>query len=329
MRRHLGIWRAIVALISAALITSVHANSLVNFATVPNTDYAMFGFGGMRGIGTGTVTVAGISGTVTRAVLIWQGPTNSASASANAAVTFNGTPIVGTNIGLSSDNCWSFTNSQAYQADVTPLVSGNGSYTLANFFKPGGIDINGVSLLVFYNDGNNANNRDIVVFLGNDSNQANTFDPAGWNAVLNGINYSSGTATLRVIVADGQSFPDNGLKINTTVVVPPGSNWDGNTLPNGASAATTNGGLWDHSAYNITALLTPGNNNLTLTDTGSSSDCLSLISTIFDLPVGAAPPPAGPVGPLNVPTLSEWVIVALAMLIGAFGLLQTRRRRRI
>ncbi len=326
MMRHLWVRKAIVAVMSAALITSVHANSLVNFTTVTNTDFAMFGFGGMRGIGTGTITVSGVSGSVTRAVLVWQGPTNSVAASANAAVTFNGTPVVGTNIGLSSDNCWSFTNSQAYQADVTALVSGNGAYSLANFFKAGGIDINGVSLLVFYNDGNPANNRDIVVFLGNDSNQANSFDPAGWNAALTGINYSSGVATLRLIVADGQTFADNGLRLNTTVIVPPGQNWDGNTLPNGASAASTSGGLWDHSAYPITTLLTPGTNNLTLTDTGSSSDCLSLISVIFDLPPGAAPPVA-PTGPIIVPTLSGWLVALLVLLTGTIGLLQTRRRR--
>jgi hypothetical protein len=325
--RHMWVRKAIVAVMSAALITSVHANSLVNFTTVGNTDYAMFGFGGMRGIGTGTITVTGLSGSVTRAVLVWQGPTNSAATSANAAVTFAGTAVTGTNIGQSSDNCWGFTNSQAYQADVTSLVPGNGVYALANFVKPGGIDINGVSLLVFYNDGNAANNRDIVVFLGNDSNQANSFDPAGWNAVLNGINYSSGTATLRLIVGDGQTFDDNGAKINTTVIVPPGQNWDGNTVPNGASAPSTNGGLWDHSAYNITALLTPGINNLTMTDSGSGSDCLSLVSVIFDLPAGAAPPPAGPPPPTIVPTLSGWLIAVLVLLTGTIGLLQTRRRR--
>lgn len=240
---------------------------------------------------------------------------------------FNGTPITGTNIGQSSDNCWGFTNSQAYQADVTPLVAGDGAYTLANFFKAGGIDINGVSLLVYFNDGNTTNNRDIVVFLGDDSNQANTFDPAGWNAVLNGINYSSGTVTLRLIVADGQTFSDGGAAINATQIIAPGQNWDGNTLPNGASAASTSGGLWDHSANNITALLTPGINNLTMTDTGSSSDCLSLISTIFDLPAGAAPPPPGPAIQI-VTTLSEWGLTLLALLTGGLAAFQLRRRRR-
>jgi IPTL-CTERM motif len=325
MKRYLGLQRVVVALVSAALAMSANANLLVNFTTVQSTNFAMFGYGGMRGIGTGTITVAGVSGTVTRAVLVWHGPTNSANPAANANVTFNGTGITGTNIGLSSPNCWSFQNSQAYQADVTPLVPGNGSYSLTNFVNANA-DINGASLLLFFS-GVAANNRDIVVFLGNDSNIANTFDPAGWQATLNGINYSSGTAALRLIVSDGQTFLDNGLAFNGTVILPPGPNWQGNTVPNGASAASTNGGLWDQTAYDVTARLTPGVNNVTLTDSGSSADCLSLISVIFDLPVGAAPP-SGPPVPLLVPTLSGWVVFLLALIMGTIGLLQTRRFRR-
>lgn len=97
-------------LVGAAMISTAVANSLINFTTIADTDFAIFGFGGMRGIGTGTITVAGVTGTVTRATLIWQGPTNSADPTANAGVTFNGTAITGANIGLSSDNCWGFTN---------------------------------------------------------------------------------------------------------------------------------------------------------------------------------------------------------------------------
>src|SRR5439155_1347401 len=36
-----------------------------------NTDVGEFGFGGMRGNGTGSITVSGITGTVTRALLYW------------------------------------------------------------------------------------------------------------------------------------------------------------------------------------------------------------------------------------------------------------------
>ena len=46
------------------------------------------------------------------------------------------------------------------------------------------------------------NNRDVAVFLGNDSNIANSFDAAGWSATFSGINYTSGSANLGLIVSD-------------------------------------------------------------------------------------------------------------------------------
>jgi hypothetical protein len=332
---------AVCAAVTAAAVPA-NAGSLAPFATVPNTDFTWFGYGGIRGNGTGAITVSGVTGTVTYAVLIWQGPTNNATDNAaNAVVTFNGTSVTGTNIGNSSDNCWGFTNSRAYQANVTSLVTGNGAYSLANFRKATApvADINGVSLLVFYNDGNATNNRDYAIFLGNDSNQSNSFDPVGWSAALNGITYTSGTATMRLIVADGQSFSDNGFAINATTVLPAGNNWNGvggglNGVVNGPSASGTSGGLWDHSSTDITARLTVGNNNLALTDVGGSSDCLSLIGAIFDLPGGSAPPgpppPVGPpvaTGPVDIPTLSEWGVLLLALLTGGFAATRLRRRR--
>ena len=145
----------------------------------------------MRGNGTGTITRRRRpSGSVTKALLFWNGPTNSTVPTANAAVTFTGTLITGTNIGFASSNCWpAFANSQSYRADVTSLVSGNGTYSLANFTKVDA-DINGVALIVFYNDGNSSNDRNYVMFNGNDSNVASTFDPAAWDQTIAGVPYS-------------------------------------------------------------------------------------------------------------------------------------------
>ena len=87
--------------------------------------------------GTGSISVSGITAPVIGAFLYWHGPTNSTDPASNASVTFGGTPITGTNIGTASDNNWSFTNSQAYRADVTSLVTGNAAYSLSNFVKAG------------------------------------------------------------------------------------------------------------------------------------------------------------------------------------------------
>lgn len=266
----------------------VHAASdIASFRTVFNTDVAYAGLGGVRGGGSGSVNLSGVSGTVTKAYLYWQGPTNSSDPAANANVSFGGTGISGTNIGFSSDNCWSFQNSQAYRADVTSLVSGNGSYAVANFVNASA-DINGIELVVFFQDGNPSNNKDVVIYDGNDSNTTNNFDAPGWNVALTGINYASGSASLEMIVGDGQVFPDGALVLNGTDLAPAGSVFDGNTVPDAGSAGATNGGLWDQRNFDVTSYLTPGPNTLTLTSS-LASDCLSLVVTAIELPAGAAP----------------------------------------
>src|SRR5207247_8024802 len=136
----LGVASTLSALVIAAVLvlptSPAMANQLGNQIIVPNTDVVSAGVGGMRGgSGSSSITLSGVSGTVTQALLYWHGPTDSADPAANASVTFAGTPIVGTNIGFSDDNCWSFDNSQGYRADVTTLVTGDGSYALSGFRK--------------------------------------------------------------------------------------------------------------------------------------------------------------------------------------------------
>ena len=72
---------------------------------------------------------------------------NTTDAAANSNVSFAGHAIAGANIGFSSDNCWGFENSQAYRADVTPYVSGNGTYDLASFIKEKGFTQESTPLL--------------------------------------------------------------------------------------------------------------------------------------------------------------------------------------
>jgi hypothetical protein len=250
-----------------------------------NTDVAEFGFGGMRGDGTGSITASGITGPVTHAILYWHGPTNSSSPTANASVTFNGSPLTGTNIGFASDNNWGFQNSQSYRADVTPLVTGNGIYSLADFVKPGVADINGVSLIVFYNDGDASNDRNVVVWNGNDSNQASTFDPANWDETISGVPYpGSGSASLDLVVSDGQTFEDAGLVVNGTTIVPDGPIFQGDSTP--AGSFNSNGDLWDVKSFDITSVLTPGSNDLHITS-GTVADALSLVVAIANMPASA------------------------------------------
>ena len=273
---------------------SANATNLKHVNTITNTDWTSAGVGGMRDYGYGTLTVSGITGTVTSAILYWNGPTNSSDPLANAKIMFAGNPIIGTNIGFSSDNCWGFRNSQAYQADVTEFMTGIGQYALTGFGKDryyvtNAINTNGASLVVFYDDGDDTNNRDVAIFSGNDSNINNAFDKPGWNFTLSPINYTDGTATLQMHVADGQIWVDGAVYVNDREIAAAGSIFDGDSVPSANNGPYNLGSLWDIRDFDVTEDLTLNPDSLNVTSR-VWSDCLAGIVMVVDLPVGAAPP---------------------------------------
>jgi hypothetical protein len=248
--------------------------------SVANADVAESGYGGMRGSGTGSITVSGVSGPVLHAFLYWNGPTNSADPDANADVTFGGSAITGTNIGISGDNNWGFQNSQSYRADVTPLVTGDGPYSLADFLKADA-DINGVALIVFYDNGNSGDDRKVVLWNGNDSNCLAGGAPENWDETVTGVPYQGGSASLDFVVADGQTFPDDAVLVNGSTLVPAGQIFDGDSTPPGGPDS-----LWDVESFDLTSFLTTGSNNLHIT-TGAAGDCLSLVVAAANVPASA------------------------------------------
>lgn len=303
-----------VGVLLALSATPSYASILSFFETQFDTDWTVEGYGGMRGIGSGNISLTNVSGTINQAYLYWHGPTNSTDPNANANVIFNGNSIVGSNIGFSDDNFWGFANSQAYRADVTNFVTGNGTYSLSNFLK-NDAEINGVSLIVFYDDGDDSNNRDIVLFDGNDANFGNPFDPIGWDATLTGINYSSGTGALNFGVSDGQNFgptDDGNLQVNG-VTIASGGIFQGDSTPAGPGGPS-NGNLWDIKEFDITSFLSPGSNNLNVT-MSPVQDALSLIHLGIDLPAGAAPPPPPPP---TTPEPTSWLGLLAVASLGGF-----------
>jgi hypothetical protein len=304
---------------AALTVPQVFANEISPFTTVFNTDWTTAGVGGLRGTGSGIINVTGVNGPVTQSYTYWAGPTDSTNPNFNAAATINGTSVTGTNIGFSQDNDWGFDNSQAYRANTTSVINGNGSYAIS------GLDpnTNGAGSLVFFNDGKPANNRDVVIFDGNDSNFASSFDPAGWNLNLNGIKYASGKAFITFMVSDGQNFSstdDGTIEVNGAPVAS-GGIFQGDSLCCG-TGPTGNGNLWDIKTFDITSFLTPGVNNLNVTlgppgPIANGNDAIAEIVAAIDLPAGAAPS--------TVPEASTWAMMLLGF--AGLGLLGYRKTR--
>lgn len=264
--------------------------------TFLETDYASAGVGGMRGFGDATLSISGIpaGATITRALLYWNGPSDNTDTAANAAVLCKGTLITGLHIGTASSNCWPQSRGYSYVADVTGQVTGNGAYALANFSKAGPpvTEINGVSLVVLYEDADLSNDRDLYMFQGNDSEIAFGNEPANWNVNIPGVSYSgSGAATLELHVSDGQDTPDGPVSLNNQVIAGDavGLPFNGDTVPN-RPGFTFPG--WDIRTLTITSLLAAGSNSLTLTsqeNNGGVNDCLSVVVVIVNVP--HVPPP--------------------------------------
>ena len=271
------------------------ANDIAYRETIYRTDFATAGVGGLRNVGLGTIKLSGVTGVVNRAYLYWGGPMNTTNVVRSENILVNGQNVTGVNIGFSSDNCWGYLNGQAYRADVTSLVAAkrNGDYTISGVVNlKAGINANGASLMAFFDDGIASNNRDIVLFDGNDSNGPNPYDKNGWNIGLEGIHYTNGPAMLQLHVSDGQSYVDEPIMLNGSTLAARGGIFQGSTVPTANAGPLNNGSLWDIKSWSITSRLTPGENTLRMTHTHTpDSDCIALIAAVINLPAGAAPPP--------------------------------------
>jgi hypothetical protein len=292
----------------SVMLPGAFANILTYDTTILSTNYVT-GAVGMRDVGAGNLVIAGIpsGSTVTQSLLFWHGPTNSTDPNVNASVTVAGNSVTGTNIGVSGDNFWASLNSQAYKADVTSIINGNGTYALSGFQKASA-QINGAADFTFYNSGLSTGKQDVILYDGNDSNFASANDPAGWNFTANGITYSGGSAFLTLYVSDGQNFgpADDGTLTINGVTLATGGLFQG-LAPRAAGAGVSNGDLTDVITFNITSFLTPGNNNLNVQLGPGFSDALSLVGAAFVVPAGDAPPTQA------TPEPATFVLVGLSL----------------
>ena len=149
------------------------------------------------------------------------------------------------------------------------------------------------------------------------TNFANSYDPAGWDFTLPGINYTSGTANLVLYVSDGQNFSssdDGTLRINGTTLAT-GGIFQG-LSPRAPGAGVSNGSLTDIVTFDITSFLTPGSNTLHITLDAGFGDALSAVVAAADLPAGAAPPAA--------PEPATYLLVGGALILAGYRYRRTR-----
>ena len=291
---------------SVALLTlatgMTHAEEIKPVRTVRSVDMVAAGVGGID-TGTGGITLNGVNGTVKKAYLYWYG-INNAGAYNRSTIGFKGQSVTGTPLGASGTNCWGNGQSNAYEADVTSLVTGNGSYSLSGLAVGGNEHADGASLVVLYNDASSNNDRDIVFYTGNDSNFGATAfgDADGWQASLSGINYSGGNVYASLHVADGQLPdypPDPEVRFSTshgtTVITDTAALFDGNSLPSGGSSRASGGeGLYDVHTFDISGAFGTGSGARTLNVSASAhtalpTDCMSLVAMTVSFAAGDAP----------------------------------------
>jgi hypothetical protein len=247
---------------------------------------------GMRNLGYGTVTLAGIpaGSTIDGAYLLWN-VINSSATAALAAGTFNGTAITGTTVATGSSPCWpSFAGESgyanfSYEANVTSLVTGNGSYTLAGFASgstagedPFTVDspfpeFEGASLVAVYE---NASSPETTVQIYGGA--AETDSGNLLSQTLSGFTASSSPAAQTTfIVADGQSLPDDGGTFNGTQLV---SNFTGSAPQ--AVPSYSQGNLWDNDTFDASSLVKQGDTSEMATVEGAD-DCLVWVGQVFSV----------------------------------------------
>ena len=247
--------------------------------TVPG-DYTASGVG-LRNTTGGNITLSNIpaGASIQNAYLYW-GMLDSGEDASLANLNFNGTPLLGTRIGKGPDTCWGRTNSFSYRADVTSLVTGNGTFSVTGVANGGAILAEGASLVVVYQllgspfktvmlaDGN-------VVF------------PAVANGTASFAGFSATgpvTATTTFMVGDGQAQQFN-------IFTPASFTGSLGTLHFPGLFSSNNGPLWDTDTFDVSSVVGAGSSS----DSAGiqlAGDCLLWTAQAFS--VSSAKPAPSP-----------------------------------
>ena len=229
---------------------------------------------GLRGVGSGQINLTGVpvEANIYQAYLYWA---TLGFANTYTQPTLNGQAATGQLIGTTSDTCWGVQNNFVYRANVTNLVTGNGSYAVAGLpgNLAGGNDSQGASLVVVYRQ----NTAPLTTIVINDGAVALNFEPISYTNTINGFMASSpvGNAQVTYLVGDGQA------------------DWDGDNISfNGTPLASgafsgVDGSDWDSPTFDVTSLAGGSSAETTLSSGDPNDppqiDCLLWAATIFSV----------------------------------------------
>ena len=273
---------------ASASLTATGALSTVVSETV-NGGYTAAGIG-MRNLGYGMISITGVppGAAVKSATLLWDVLANQADPTL-AQGTFNGNLISGTEWASGTSPCWPVSSNFSYEADVTSLVTGNGSYALAGFAtgQNDGADpwnvgsaaplLEGASLVVVYQL---ASMPQTAIQIAEGATETDSGNAAA--ATLGGFTASAHpSATTTYIVADGQEAGNTAAFNGTTL---PGVSFPGadpQAVPN-----YSQGNLWDTVTADVSSLVSPGDTSASLAVTGYG-DCLVWVGQVLASAVSA------------------------------------------
>lgn len=228
---------------------------------------------GLRDSGTGDIVVSGIpdGASVYKAFLYWA---TIGTQGTFISPTLNGQSVSGKQVGSSADTCWSATGNFTYRADVTSLVNGNGTYTIAGLPASGHFvnDSQGAGLVVIYSAAG-ASRKTIMI---NDGAVTLDLDNHTYTDTIQGFAPDDPltSAQITYIVADGESrWLDGDITFNGSVL--------------DTSAFTgSDGDYWDTLSYDVTGLAPKPMSTTTINNYYAPvdvSDCLLWVATVFSV----------------------------------------------
>lgn len=239
---------------------------------------------GLRNRAEGDIAITGLpdGATVTRAVLHW-GVLYSGAAPRDT-ITLQGTPVqADVAATVSADVCWGESSTIGYTADVTSIVTGNGTYRVSD--PPRGItrpDANpagvlpytdGASLVVFY-VGGGASSQVVSDFTYSTNREGSIVRE------LSGINSLGLGASLTLAGPDGQNNAGEVISITGEGTLQLVDTWQGSDPQSGPSFGI--GNLWDTDTYDVSSVLPAGQSTLRVSNT-ISGDCIGIGATVLEV----------------------------------------------